>query len=164
VLSSKMVKVPSYKINAIAEFFRAFTLITQAVKALFNILDHQNYQQYSKLFHRIADNTAASIIWTTSRNCFLGMAVLIGLCCSPYQDSKDTMNGWVANIVFRDFERGYLEVPQVGLQFDLCPRDVVFMKLALLQHFVSNTIKDKFDSFVYKLKLHILNLANCYIV
>jgi hypothetical protein len=24
--------------------------------------------------------------------------------------------------------------------------------------------KDKFDSFVYELKLHMLNLANCYIV
>ena len=66
VLSSEMVKVPGYKINAVAEFFRTFTPITQAVRALFDILDHQNYQQYSKLFHRIADNTAASIIQTTS--------------------------------------------------------------------------------------------------
>jgi hypothetical protein len=87
----------------------------------------------------MADNTAASIIRTTLQNCFLGMAVLTSLCYSPHQDSKDTMNGWVADMAFGDFERGYLEVPQVGLQFDLRLRDVVFMRSALLQHSVSNT-------------------------
>jgi hypothetical protein len=139
VLSSEMVKVPGYKINAVAEFFRAFTPITQAVGALFDTLDHQNYQRYSELFHRMADDTAASIIRTTSRNCFLGMAVLTGLCCSPHRDSRDTMDGWVADMAFGDFEGGYLEVPQVGLQFDLRPGDVVFMRSALLQHSVSDT-------------------------
>jgi len=87
-----MVKVPGYKINTIAEFFRTFTPITQAVGALFDTLDHQNYQRYSELFHRIADDTAISIIQTTLRNCFLGMAVLTGLCCSPHWDSRDTIN------------------------------------------------------------------------
>jgi hypothetical protein len=61
--------------------------------------------------NRMADDTTASIIRTTSRNCFLGMAVLIGLCYSPHRDSRDTINGWVANIAFKDFEGGYLEVP-----------------------------------------------------
>jgi hypothetical protein len=42
-------------------------------------------------------------------------------------------------MAFGNFERGYLEVPQVGLQFNLCPRDVVFIRLALLQHSVSDT-------------------------
>jgi hypothetical protein len=65
--------------------------------------------------------------------------VLTGLCCSPYWDSKDTIDGWVADIAFGDFERGYLKVPQVGLQFDLRLKDVVFIRSALLQHSVSNT-------------------------
>ena len=107
VLSSEMVKVPGYKIGAVAEFFRAFTPVTQAVGALFDALDHQNYQRYSELFHRMADDTAASIIRTASRNCFLGMAVLTGLCCSPHRDSRDTMDGWVADMAFGDFEGGY---------------------------------------------------------
>jgi hypothetical protein len=42
-------------------------------------------------------------------------------------------------MAFRDFEGGYLEVPQVGLQFDLRLRDVVFLRSALLQHSVSDT-------------------------
>jgi hypothetical protein len=42
-------------------------------------------------------------------------------------------------MAFRDFKRGYLEVPQVGLQFNLRLRDVVFIKSALLQHSVSDT-------------------------
>lgn len=127
-----MVKVPGYKINAVAEFFRTFTPITQVVRTQFDTLDYQNYQRYSEFFHRIADDTAASIIRTISRNCFLGMAVLTDLCCSPHRDSRDTLNSWVADMAFGDFEGGYLEVPQVGLQFDLCPGDVVFMRSALL--------------------------------
>jgi hypothetical protein len=39
-LSLEMVKVFSYKINAVAEFFYAFTPITQAVGALFDTLDY----------------------------------------------------------------------------------------------------------------------------
>jgi hypothetical protein len=42
------------------------------------------------------------------------------------------MDGWVADIAFGDFKGRYLEVPQVGLQFNLCLRDVVFIRLALL--------------------------------
>jgi hypothetical protein len=55
------------------------------------------------------------------------------------RDSRDTMDGWVADMAFGDFKGGYLEVPQVGLQFDLRLRDVVFMRSALLQHSVSDT-------------------------
>jgi hypothetical protein len=40
VLSLKIVKVPSYKVNAIAEFFCVFTLIIQVVRALFDTLDY----------------------------------------------------------------------------------------------------------------------------
>jgi hypothetical protein len=139
VLSSDMVKMSGYKFNTVAEFFRAFTPVTQAVGALFEVVNHQNYQRYNRLFHKIADNTAASIIRTTSRNCFLGMAVLSGLCCSPHRDSRDTIDSWVADMAFGDFEGGYLEVPQVGLQFDLRPGDIVFIRSALLQHSVSDT-------------------------
>jgi hypothetical protein len=49
------------------------------------------------------------------------------------------MTKQVADMAFGDFEGGYLEVPQVGLQFDLLPGDVVFMRSALLQHSVSDT-------------------------
>ena len=75
-MPSEMAKVTGYKINAVAEFFCVFTLIVQAVEALFDALDYQNH---SELFHRRADDTAASIIWTILQNCFIGMAMLIGI-------------------------------------------------------------------------------------
>jgi hypothetical protein len=62
VLSSQVVKVPTYRLNAVTTFFREFTPITQVVGALFDVVDHQNYQRYSKLFHRMADNSAAIMI------------------------------------------------------------------------------------------------------
>jgi hypothetical protein len=56
------------------------------------------------------------------------------LCCSPHRDLRDTLDGWVADVAFGDFEGGYLKVPQVGRRFDLQPGEVVFMRSALLQH------------------------------
>jgi hypothetical protein len=87
----------------------------------------------------MAANTPAKILKTISRNCFLGMAILVDLCCKLHRDSQDTIDGWAADVAFGDFQGGYLQVPQIGFQFQLNPGDVVFMKSSLLYHSVSQT-------------------------
>ncbi len=87
----------------------------------------------------MADDTAASIIQTASRNCILGLAVLTGLCCSPHRDSRDIMDGWIVDIVFGDFERLTPRFLKLVCILTFRPGDVVFMRSALLQHSVSDT-------------------------
>lgn len=117
----------------------SFTPVTQAIGALFEVIDPDNYERYSANFESMAANTPAKILKTTSRNCFLGMAILVDLCCKLHRDSRDTIDGWAADVAFGDFQGGYLQVPQIGFQFQLNPGDVVFMKSSLLYHSVSQT-------------------------
>ena len=49
-----------------ATFLNAFTPITQAIGALFELVDRENYQWYNTLFHQLADNTTAKSIQTTN--------------------------------------------------------------------------------------------------
>jgi hypothetical protein len=88
-------------------------------------------------FLSLAKNTAVSMLKMSSKSCFLGMTVLAGICCLPHRDSKDSKTSWVANVAFGEFNGGCVEVPQVGLQFDLKQGDVIFMRSTLLQHSVS---------------------------
>ena len=144
VLSKDLARVACRKQNATATFLNAFTPITQAIGALFELVDRENYQQYNTLFHQLADNTTAKSIQTTNQNCFLGMAILTNLCCCPHWDQNDILDGWVADVAFGDFEGGQLQVPQTGWQFELCPGDVIFMRSALLQHSVAEITGHRF--------------------
>ena len=65
------------------------------------------------------------------------MAVLISLCCGLHRDSQDKVHGWAADMAFGEFEGGFLQVPQLGIQFNLRLSDVLFMRSAILQHSVS---------------------------
>ena len=85
----------------------------------------------------MVNNSLMGGIQTTQNNCFLGMAILVGLCYKPYRDSRDTVDSWVTDIALGDFEGRYLEVPQIGYKFNHKPGDLIFMRSALLQHSVS---------------------------
>ena len=137
MLSKDLIKIPGYKLNVTIDFLNSFTPITQAVGALFEVIDPLNYRKYSDNFNSMADNTPAKIMRTTSRNCFLGMAILVDLYCKLHQDSRDTTDGWVADVAFGEFQGGHLQVPQIGFSFQLNPGDVIFMRSSLLLHSVS---------------------------
>ena len=81
----------------------SFTPVTQIIGALFKVIDPDNYERYSAKFKSIAANTPAKFLKTTSRNCFLGMAILVDLCCKLHHNSPDTIDGWAADVAFRDF-------------------------------------------------------------
>jgi len=132
-----------YKANAVAMVMNGLTPVIQACGILFEVVDEANYHRYKSLYDTVAKNSALCWLQTTGRNCFLGMAILVGLCCKPHRDVRDTMDGWVADTVFGDFDGGFLKVPQVGRQFRLQQGDVIFMRSALLQHSVSPTTRGK---------------------
>ena len=143
IISNDICKA-AYRINATIEFMNNFTPITQAVGALFEQVDYDNYQRYLAQFHQYAPTTATKLMHTTSRNCFLGMAVLTKLRCKPHRDSQDTIDGWVADMAFGDFSGGYLEVPQTGRMFKLEPGDIIFMRSHILQHSVSQFTGERY--------------------
>ena len=93
MLSKDLIKIPGYNLNVTIDFLNSFTPITQAVVALFEVIDPLNYRKYSDNFNSMANNTPAKIMRTTSRNCFLGMAILVDLYYKLHRDSTDTTVG-----------------------------------------------------------------------
>jgi hypothetical protein len=65
------------------------------------------------------------------------MAVLISLCYRLHRDSYNKVHEWAVDRVFRKFESGFLQVPQLGIQFNLHLGDIIFIRSAILQHSVS---------------------------
>jgi hypothetical protein len=127
----------SYKLDATMEFLNRFTPVTQSVGALFELIDPASYHRYREHFTNFAKTTAARLLETTSRNCFLGTALLSNLRCKPHRDKLDTLDGWVADMAFGDFTGGWLEVGQTGRRFQLAPGDIIFLRSNLLEHSVS---------------------------
>ena len=127
----------SYRLSATMEFLNRFTPVTQSVGALFELIDPASYRRYREHFTSFAKSTAARLLETTGRNCFLGTALLSNLRCKPHRDKLDTLDGWVADMAFGDFTGGWLEVPQTGRRFQLAPGDIIFMRSNLLEHSVS---------------------------
>jgi hypothetical protein len=74
---------------------------------------------------------------------FSGIAILNGLTCAMHLDTRDTGDGWVADMAFGDFQGGLLQVPQTGFQFPLSPNDVILMRSAILWHGVSPVTSGK---------------------
>ena len=76
----------SYKLDATMEFLNRFTPVTQSVGALFELIDRASYHRYREQFTNFAKTTASRLLETTSRNCFLGTALLSNLRCKPHRD------------------------------------------------------------------------------
>jgi len=58
-------------------------------------------------------------------------------------------DGWVADICFGDFEGGHLEIPQLGIELQLEPDDVLFMRSKTLVHAVGKVKTGLRYSMVY---------------
>jgi hypothetical protein len=130
--------------NAVVTLLNEFTPVTQAIGALLEVVDRKSYARYCDRFKAAADSSAAKVLRTTSRNCFLGMALLTNLQCDRHRDQLDSLDGWGAHTAFGDFDSAYFEVPQVGKKFNLMPNDVLFMRSSILQHSVSSWDKSKY--------------------
>ena len=97
VVSQDIVKEASV-FNKVSMFFRDFAPITQSVGALLEIVDTEAFKEYSDNFSKKTSWESGSDdhIFATSlrtQNCFLGIAVLIGLCCGLHRDSQDKVHG-----------------------------------------------------------------------
>ena len=84
--------------NKVSIFFRDFAPITQSVGALLEIVDAEAFKEYSDNFSKKTswESGSGGHIFATSsrtRNCFLGMAVLIGLCSGLHRDSRNKVHG-----------------------------------------------------------------------
>ncbi|KAI9769841.1 MAG: hypothetical protein M1840_003835 [Geoglossum simile] len=134
---SKRVIATAYKFNAVEKFFRRTTPLMQTIGLLFEAVDKPQYIRYHRNYSDFASKSPLRLFQTTHRACFLGLALLRNLQVEPHKDISDIKDGYVAMVCFGDFCGGEFIVPELGLKLDFKPGDVIFLRSAVLEHFVA---------------------------
>jgi hypothetical protein len=133
----------------VMQFFRSIAPIMQSLAAWFRALDPEQYEAYRAHFQHLVDVTPLKILEVSNSQCWLGLAVLRNLQVHNHKDKGDVKDGWVAMTCFGDFtEGGELCLPQLDLKLHFRPRDVVFFRSSVLEHFVTKANGQR-SSFVF---------------
>lgn len=104
---------------------------------LFSAVDKQVHAQYAATYQQTARTGALRILTATNRACSQGLVVIRNLAAQPHEDSSDYKKGWVAMCCFLgDFTGGELVIPALKMMFKFQPRDVIFFRSTLLEHYV----------------------------
>lgn len=116
------------KYNNVTQIFRDFIPMTQAMRALFEVLDKDLYRIHQNLFKQSVRCGRVSMMETIMRNCFMGLAIIMRLYCGSHRNSSNYLDGWMMDFAFGKFEGGFFQISQIKLQFDLKLGSVLFMK------------------------------------
>jgi hypothetical protein len=68
--------------------------------------------------------------------CFVGYYILINMVTGIHRDIKDLLRGWVAMVVFGEYEKGELGLPDVCIAIPYQDCDIVFIRSWTLRHFI----------------------------
>ena len=100
---------------------------------MFAGIDSNAWKQYRQLYEGITGPNHFSTIRSLDRplQCFVGYYLVINLITTVHQDMKDPPDGWVAMVVFGDYEGGSLCFPDIGVELLYKSRDVVLFDLGL---------------------------------
>jgi hypothetical protein len=110
----------------------------KCASALFKLLDPVEHASYKKVYDRVIPPRRDLRAVCLKDNVFCSMVVIINLNVAPHCEASDKNTGWVATQVFGDFAGGGLVVcPDLGLMFDMQPGDMIYMRAALLEHYVT---------------------------
>jgi hypothetical protein len=104
---------------------------------LFEAIDSNAFNQYRQAYEGWLKETALPMIHTTTRACFLGMAVVVNKRVGPHKDVGDVRDGWVAMMAVGNYKGGAVVLPALGIQLQHEPGDVIFFRSAVLEHFVA---------------------------
>jgi hypothetical protein len=131
--------------------FRKSSVIRQLsdhISIIFASIDPKSWREYRDAYIRMSDmfpllnecNTdplAKSIKTGQHIHCFVGLHLLVNILTTIHRDVKDPPEGWVAMLVFGNFKRGNLCIPDLGLKLLYQAGDIVFMRSWALKHFIT---------------------------
>ena len=104
---------------------------------LFEAIDQDAFNRYRQAYEGWLNETALPMIHTTTRACFLGMAVVVNKRVGPHKDVGDVRDRWVAMITVRNYKGGEVVLPALDVQLHHELGDVIFFRSTVLEHFVA---------------------------
>jgi hypothetical protein len=142
------------KFEATQAFFRNITSILQSVGRMLKFIDPEKYASYNSLYKKIAERSILSSWHTNDSACWQVLTTLINLTKIPDINLRDTVDkdGWVVQACFGEFAGGALQVPELGIELEFQPGDVVFLRPALLECTVAEFTGERFELVLYNHK------------
>lgn len=139
---------------ASAIFLQKIAPLVQGIGMIFEGVDNTAYRSYLKVFDHYLNIGHLDILQSSQRACFTCISVLRNCRAKPQQAPGDFQDGWAAICCFGEFEGGTLCLPGLGVesegngggvQIQYQPGDVIFLRAAVLEYFVSGFEGERSD-------------------
>lgn len=137
-----------YALHGSIEAIRVANPFGSTMSMLFEGIDGESHRRYRDIYRMWRDRTSIRPFDTCGRACFLTMAIVRNLRVEPYKDSNNIKDGWVGMCCWGDFTCGNLALPDLNIQPEFCPGDVISFRSAVLEHFVLLYVGER-TSFVF---------------
>ena len=93
VLLSDDILADGHKFNAVIEFFKNMTPVTQTMSLLFETIDRGTYHKYHNNYNQWPKEFALTTIHTCGQACFLVLAIVVNMEVALHKDSNNVKNG-----------------------------------------------------------------------
>jgi hypothetical protein len=115
----------------------AITKLSNLVSTLFATIDPKAYAQYRKVYLKTMEDYIGikNLDSGNPMQCFLGYYCILNLDTALHRDVMDPRNGWVAMVVFGNYEGGELYLPDLLIRLPYKDGDIVFLRSWALRHF-----------------------------
>jgi hypothetical protein len=124
------------RLNLVFNFSTTIAPLIQTVGILFASVDEELYQKYLATFNAWCKNKIYQVFQVANQACFLGLAVLRNARVRPHKNNNDVKIGWVAMCCFGEWDDGELVVPALQIKILFQQGDIIFMRLAVFEHWV----------------------------
>ncbi|KAE8440977.1 hypothetical protein EG329_006140 [Mollisiaceae sp. DMI_Dod_QoI] len=118
--------------------------IQQMMSLWFEVIDPVRYKIFKGHVDMMCDDdTGMDAIRYTQNQSFLGIASLRNVQVHNHKDKGDVRDGWIGMTCVGAFTDGELCLPDLNLKVRFLPGDLIFFRIAVLQHFIRATVGER---------------------
>jgi hypothetical protein len=128
----------SRKLSAIVKFIRSLEMLTVALTCLYGVLNRHSLEQALEVVSKVcAHHPPSENVRSGKSDAWIGRAVLVNMPTHAHCDLGDWLLSLAAIACFGSFTGGEFVVPALKVKFPFQPRDVIFIKSSLLEHYIT---------------------------
>ncbi len=111
----------------------------QQVSRWISIIDDGGFWQEAHQRYQGFGQQTLQHLYQGPEACHLGLDVLWNVASGPHRDKEDVPEAWTSTNTWSDYTGGYLVLPELGVQIEQRPGDLILMHARALIHFVGLT-------------------------
>lgn len=134
----------------VAKFYQDMTPNFECAAAIFKAIDPDMYKEYAACYKRTICSISGLKNVQNPYSVWCSMVIITNLNVDAHRDRTDRRDGWVLVQCFGDFrDGGHTVCPELGLKFNMRPGDIMLMRSAMLEHYVTSWKEGKRVSCVF---------------